>query len=60
MNGYLAYYSIYPSAPEKIVVAAWGVCSPGSLAGYGMFRSAINARGLNIVKSSEYFGIGRR
>ena len=49
-----------PSAPEKIVVAAWGVCSPGSWAGYGIFRSAIiKARGLNIVKSSEYFGIGR-
>ena len=40
-------------APEIVVVAAWGVCSPGSLAGYGMFRSTIKARGLNIVKSSE-------
>ena len=45
MNG------IYPSALEIIVVTAWGVFSPGSQVGYGMFRPVIKARGLNIVKS---------
>ena len=57
LNGCLTLNSNYLSAPEIIVVAAWGVCSPGCCAGYGMSASVIKAGGLNIVKSSEYFGI---